>query len=183
MEHLQVTSSESLCCWPCPPSWADAAGTTSQTIASRDSKLWGMRLLIQTKSLADFHRVLLAKTGSHVQPESYHWQRTESQAPGRPPQCTQNPILSTAGILLEGRWWEWTFNWKPTQLPGLVGIFVFLASALFLTRDIILSKQVSHHALLTEAWWLINTSIQIPRETQMPGWDEARKCSAALGRV
>ena len=46
-----------------------------------------------------------------------------------------------------------------------------------------LSKQVSHHALLTEAWWLINTSIQIPRETQMPGWDEARKCSAALGRV
>lgn len=54
--------------------------------------------------------------------------------------------------------------------------FWFLASALFLTRDIILSKQVSHHALLTEAWWLMNTSIQIPRETQMPGLDEARKC-------
>lgn len=54
--------------------------------------------------------------------------------------------------------------------------FWFLASALFLTRDIILSKQVSHHALLTEAWWLMNTSIQIHRETQMPGLDEARKC-------
>ena len=66
---------------------------------------------------------------------------------------------------------------------ALLGFLFFLASVLFLTRDIILSKQVSHHALLTEAWWLINTSIQIPRETQMPGWDEARKCSAALGRV
>ena len=51
----------------------------------------------------------------------------------------------------------------------------FLASALFLTGDVRLSKQVSHHALLTKTWWIINTSIQIPGETQMPGWDKARR--------
>lgn len=53
-----------------------------QTTASQDPKLWGMGLLIQTKSLADFHHVQLARTGSHFQPESHHWQRGESRAPG-----------------------------------------------------------------------------------------------------
>lgn len=38
------------------------------------------------------------------------------------------------------------FGWKPIELPGLVGIFAFLASALFFTRKMTLSKQVSHHA-------------------------------------
>lgn len=43
-----------------------------QTTASQDPKFWGMGLFIQTKSLADFRHVPLARTGSHFQPESHH---------------------------------------------------------------------------------------------------------------
>lgn len=95
---------------------------------------------------------------------------------------TQHP-LSTAGVLLKGRGKGWMFGQKSTELPGPVETSVFFTFALFLTGDIVLSKQVSHYALPTETWWIINTSIQIPGETQMPGWDKARRCQAALGRI
>lgn len=99
-------------------------------------------------------------------------------AKGREPGCRQTPQLSTqhpipehgggsAGRKMVGG----SVQLETHQAARLCWKFwfFFLASALFLTRNIILSKPVSHRALLTEAWWIISTSVQIPRETQMPG--------------
>lgn len=83
------------------------------------------------------------------------------------------PLLSTGILPLEGRWWVGCWVRNQLSCQALLGSVLF-SFCIFLTRDIILSKQVSHYAFLTEAQWM-NASVQIPRETQMHGWDKARK--------
>lgn len=90
--------------------------------------------------------------------------------PADPPLSTQHPIPEHGGGSAGRKMVGVSVQLETHQAARPRWKFcVFLASALFLTRNIILSKPVSHRALLTEAWWIISTSVQIPRETQMPG--------------
>jgi hypothetical protein len=66
------------------------------------------------------------------------------------------PYLSTVGV----SWEEDGGSRNQLSCQDLLE-FLFFIFCIFSTRDIILSKQVSHHALPTEASW-INASSKFP---------------------